>query len=191
MQTVIGAEILPFTEALARLRITVFREWPYLYQGSMDYERDYLKTYAACPDSIVALALHGDSVVGASTAVPLAQADADFQAAFTNSIYDIDSIFYLGESVLLPEYRGQGLGHRFFEAREAQARAFGSRYAAFCAVDREVEDPRQPASYRPLDAFWQKRGYVKHPEIAAIFDWREIGQALQSSHRLSFWIKAL
>ncbi len=191
IQTVSGADILPYTEALARLRIAVFREWPYLYEGSMDYERQYLKKYAACASSFVALALDGETVVGASTAIPLAQADTDFKAAFATSTYAIDSIFYLGESVLLPEYRGQGLGHRFFEAREKQARALGSPYAAFCAVDREAGDPRKPQNYRQLDTFWQRRGYVTHPEIAAIFNWREIDQTLQSSHRLSFWIKAL
>ena len=27
---------------LARLRIAVFRDWPYLYDGDVAYERDYL-----------------------------------------------------------------------------------------------------------------------------------------------------
>ncbi len=191
LKSAIGHEISPFATALARLRIAVFKEWPYLYQGSMDDERNYLEKYVACAESVVALAQDGDEVVGASTGIPLVQADPDFQNAFAGSEYSIDSIFYFGESVLLPEYRGIGLGKRFFDIREAHARRYGARYAAFCAVDREPDDPRKPAAYRQLDGFWQSRGYRKHPEIKAIFDWREIGEAVKSAHSLSFWIKAL
>ena len=37
-----GAAIIPALPALARLRITVFRDWPYLYDGAMTYEQGYL-----------------------------------------------------------------------------------------------------------------------------------------------------
>lgn len=191
LKVVRGTDLLVYSEALARLRITVFRDWPYLYEGSLEYERGYLKKYAACPDSVVALALDGDEVVGASTALPLTAADSDFQNAFRGSPYEIESIFYLGESVLLPEYRGQGLGHQFFDAREAQAVRCGARYTAFCAVERSMKDPRRPANYQALDPFWTKRGYRKHPRIQAIFDWRETGESLESEHHLSFWMKEL
>ena len=40
-----GAEIARHVDALAALRITVFREWPYLYEGSPQYETRYLQTY--------------------------------------------------------------------------------------------------------------------------------------------------
>jgi GNAT superfamily N-acetyltransferase len=186
-----GSNSLRFADALAELRIAVFREWPYLYEGSLDYERRYLQKYADCPDSVVVIAQEGERFVGASTALPLAAADTDFKEAFAGSDYAIEDIFYLGESVLRPEYRGRGVGHRFFDEREAQARAFGARYTAFCAVDRVAEDPRRPKDARALDNFWIKRGYTKHPEIKATFDWREIGQSLESNHTLTFWIKEI
>jgi len=31
---------------LARLRIAVFQDFPYLYEGTVDYEKTYLQTYA-------------------------------------------------------------------------------------------------------------------------------------------------
>ena len=129
-----GTAVTPFNTALAELRIQVFREWPYLYEGTLAYEQHYL-----------------------------------------------------GESVLLPEYRRQGIGHRFFEAREAQAMRYDYKYAAFCAVNRADNGP----DYSTLDSFWHKRGDIKHPKLQAIFDWREVGQSLESSHTLSFWIKKL
>lgn len=191
VSTLNGIAIAPFTENIAQLRISIFKEWPYLYEGSLKYEREYLKKYTRCEQSIVAIAQDAGRIVGASTALPLIYADHDFQQAFKSSQYHIEDVFYLGESVLLPEYRGQGIGHRFFEAREDQAKRSGYKYAAFCAVDRKEDDPRRPSDYTALDSFWLKRGYIKHPELQATFDWREVGQSLESSHTLSFWIKKL
>ena len=37
---------------LARLRIAVFRDWPYLYDGDVAYERDYLTAYQS-PGAVV------------------------------------------------------------------------------------------------------------------------------------------
>ncbi|HBF93820.1 MAG TPA: GNAT family N-acetyltransferase, partial [Marinobacter adhaerens] len=34
-----GDQIKPYLDDLARLRIEVFRHFPYLYDGDMDYER--------------------------------------------------------------------------------------------------------------------------------------------------------
>ena len=37
-----GADVRTVLDDVARLRISVFRDFPYLYDGSLDYERDYL-----------------------------------------------------------------------------------------------------------------------------------------------------
>ena len=71
IKTVTGTGVLPWLEPVAQLRIRVFREFPYLYDGEWQYERDYLAAYAESPDSVVVLALEGDTVVGASTGLPL------------------------------------------------------------------------------------------------------------------------
>ena len=84
---------------------------------------------------------------------------------------DPASVFYFGESVLLPEYRGQGIGHAFFDHREAAARAWGASRASFCAVIRPPDHPARPAGYVPLDAFWAKRGYAPVPGLIGEFTW--------------------
>lgn len=187
----LGAEIRHYIEPLASLRIAVFEEWPYLYQGSLEYERVYLQKYADCPDSMITLVIADEQVVGASTALPLVAAEDDFRDAFQGSGYSTDEVLYLGESVLQPQYRGQGMGHHFFDTRETHARSLGLRYSAFCAVDRAHNDPRRPANARTLEPFWMQRGYARHPEIKTTFDWREVGQTLESSHSLTFWIKEI
>ncbi|HEY0251254.1 MAG TPA: GNAT family N-acetyltransferase, partial [Kofleriaceae bacterium] len=109
VERVSGAAIEPFLPALAELRIAVFREFPYLYVGSLDYEREYLQHYADSPQSVVVLAREGDRVVGASTAMPLALHADDAMPALVRAGYDPDQVFYFGESVLDREFRGRGL----------------------------------------------------------------------------------
>lgn len=121
IQRLSGQAINPYLDHLARLRIEIFREWPYLYEGSLEYEQKYLQAFSRSPEAVVVLVSAGDEVVGASTGLPLAQAEAAFQQPFIQRGDDVDKIFYLAESVLRQPYRGLGLGVRFFEEREAFA----------------------------------------------------------------------
>ncbi|APO94516.1 GNAT family N-acetyltransferase [Xanthomonas vesicatoria] len=191
VETVHGNAVLPYLDAVARLRIAVFGAWPYLYDGDAGYERDYLAAYAASPDSVFVLARDGDAVIGASTGLPLRDDSDAFHMPFTAAGIDPASVFYFGESVLLPAYRGQGIGHAFFDSREAHARALGRfTLAAFCSVERAADDPRKPADYRPNDAFWRKRGYAPQPGMQVRLEWAEL-QRGQIDHSLSVWTRAL
>lgn len=187
-----GTALHDYLDAVAQLRITVFRAFPYLYEGSMDYERRYLQTYARCPQAVVVIAFDDDRVVGASTGIPLAFEEDNFKQPFVAQGYDPAQVFYCAESVLLPEYRGQGAGVRFFKERETHARALGGlRWSAFCAVVRPTSHPLRPAAYQPLDAFWIKRGYHHQPGMSATYTWQDIDQPAETSKQLRFWLKSL
>jgi len=187
-----GGAIAPHLDEVARLRITVFREWPYLYDGDMAYEARYLDTYSRSPESLFVLVFDGERVVGASTAIPMAHETAEFKRPFAGQGYDPERIFYLGESVLRPEYRGRGVGVRFFEEREGYARTLNRfSHTAFCAVERPADHPRRPPDYVPLDAFWGRRGYVKQPQLATTFDWKELDESSPTPKPMTFWIKPL
>ncbi len=174
---------------LARLRIEVFRAWPYLYDGDLAYERHYMRSYRDNPNAVLVVARDGARVVGAATGMPLADhADA---GQMTGTLPPRERIFYCAESVLLPEYRGQGLGHAFFYQREAAARAMGFDYALFVGVVRPEDHPMRPPDYRPLDAFWRKRGYARCDGVTATFHWTDIGQTDQTPHLLQAWMRAL
>ncbi|MEL6647385.1 MAG: GNAT family N-acetyltransferase [Pseudomonadota bacterium] len=176
---------------VARLRIEVFRTWPYLYDGDMAYEEAYLQVYRDNPRAILIAAFDGDRIVGASTGAPIAEHDDDFGAAFSDQHPDMSDVFYCAESVLLPDYRGQGIGHRFFDIREAHARVLGFGHSAFCAVSRPADHPLRPQTYRPLDPFWRKRGYTPLEGAVAQFTWKDIDQPDETKHDLQFWIRAL
>lgn len=189
IQTVSGQQVLPWLDAVAALRIEVFRDFPYLYDGESGYERRYLAAYAKSPDSLFVLALDGDRVVGASTGIPLSDAEAEFQAPFIARQIPLDSVFYFGESVLQRDYRGHGIGHRFFDEREAFARKLGKTITAFCAVERPDNHPLKPAGYTPLDAFWLSRGYTRQPAMRALYAWQDIDQPVATDKPMVFWLK--
>lgn len=191
IRTFSGADAVHHLADLARLRITVFRDFPYLYDGDLGYEERYLATYMRSEGSIFVLAFDGTEVVGASTGTPMTTETAEVRAPFLASRREPADYFYFGESVLLPTYRGRGIGVTFFAEREAQARRLGLRHTTFCAVERPSDHPRRPTDYVPLDAFWQKRGYRHHPELRTSFTWRDLDDKSESLKPLSFWIKDL
>lgn len=184
-------EIFPYLPELAYLRIELFREYPNLYDGDAEYEKEYLRTYVNCSESILVLAFDGTEVVGASTAIPLGFATLHAQKPFLERQMPVQDFFYLGDSVLLPAYRGKGIYRRFFEEREAAARLFRAKFVAFCAVERRADDPRRPKNYQPLDKVWNHFGYVKHPELCSYFSWKEIGAKEESVKPMIYWIKVL
>lgn len=190
IDVVSGRDVLPWLDELAALRIRVFREFPYLYDGSPAYERGYLAEYADSERGLIVLALAEDRVVGCSSGLPLSDAAPEFRQPFLDGGRDPEQMFYFGESVLDAGFRGQGLGHRFFDAREAHAAALGFATTAFCAVRRPADHPLRPADYRPLDGFWARRGYVQHPELVARFAWKDLGDSAETKKELVFWLRS-
>lgn len=186
-----GGAIASLLQPLAELRISVFREYPYLYDGDAAYEAWYLERFAAAPGALLVAALDGGRLVGAATAAPLVHEHDDFKAPFLRQGIAPAEVFYLAESVLLPAYRGRGIGHAFFDRREAAGRDLGFAKAAFCAVVRPADHPARPKDYRSLDAFWRKRGYRPIDGLTTTFPWRELGQTEETAKPMQFWLREL
>jgi GNAT superfamily N-acetyltransferase len=189
VKAVSGSAVAGYIGDVARLRIAVFREFPYIYDGTPEYEERYLQTYIDCEQSVVVLALDGARVVGASTALPMAFETAEFQQPLVAAGYDADMVFYCAESVLLPAYRGRGLGWRFFDEREAHAaRLGGFAFSCFCAVERPEDHPLRPAGYKSLESLWRKRGYQRK-ELRTRFRWKDIDQPEETDKSMVYWMK--
>lgn len=191
LRVLTGAALDAALDDLAQLRITVFRDWPYLYEGTLDYERSYLQVYRDSVDAILVGAFDGKHLIGAATASPMEDHAAEFAAALQPLGLPARQIYYAAESVLLPEYRGQGIGHRFFDLREEKARDLGRSHLAFCAVIRPQDHPLRPPNPRSNDAFWRKRGYTPVTGAVAEFRWRDIDQAQETTKHLQFWMREL
>lgn len=186
-----GDAITALAGEVAALRLAVFADWPYLYDGALAYERQYVETYRDHPGALLVGAFDLGRLVGASTSTPLEDLSADFAAAFSARGIPRDHVLWGPESVLLPAYRGQGIGHRFFDFREAHARALGRTHVAFAQVVRPDSHPTRPANARTNDAFWTGRGYAPMAGVRVEYGWRDVGDAEETVKPLQVWLKAL
>lgn len=185
------AEVVDRLDDLAGLRITVFRAFPYLYDGDRAYEAAYLRTYTESPHALVVGCFDGDRLVGAATGAPMEEHASEFADALAAAGLDPSETWYCGESVLLPECRGRGVYRQFFERREAAGRVLGRRYSVFCAVIRPADHPMRPEGYRPLDAIWHRYGYEKIEDAEARFAWKDLGEEAETEKPMSLWLREL
>ena len=189
--TVHGSDVATFLDDIAGLRLRVFREFPYLYDGNVEYEKNYLQTYLDCPDSIAVLAWEDEFLIGVSTGLPLSAEVDEFQRPFLDAGMSTGEVFYCAESVLLPEYRGQGIYREFFAHREAQAKRLGAKHCVFCAVVRPDNHPARPEGYTSLNAVWERFGYQRAPELMTRFAWTDIGDEYDTEKPMQFFRKCL
>lgn len=187
-----GEEIQEVLGGLARLRLRVFYDYPYLYEGSLAYEEAYLRTYIQCADSLLFTVFDGSEMVGATTCLPLVAETAEVRAPFEDRGYHLSSIVYFGESIVLMPYRGGGLGKRFFQEREAHARTLkGIEEVYFCGVRRPEDHALRPAAYRPLDSFWQSLGYARKEDLVSYFSWKDRNNEEEDAKPMDYWFKKI
>jgi len=94
-QLLTGAAIADALDDLATLRLEIFPEYPYLYQGRREDELAYLGTYAEAPDACVILTYDGLTVVGAATGMPLSHEDTQMVDAFSGTTFPLDEAYYV------------------------------------------------------------------------------------------------
>lgn len=189
-ETLTGAGLSDALDDLARLRIEVFRDWPYLYDGNPAEEEAYLRSYRDTPGATLIAARDGDRMVGCATGMPLAGHEDARDVPLRDLGLSMEDVFYCAESVLLPDYRGQGAGHAFFDRREDHARALGYGTSMFCGVERPDDHPLRPDGVRPLAPFWEKRGY-RARDAHIRMDWTDRGKTAPTEKLLRVWTLSL
>ena len=186
-----GAEITAHLDDVAALRIAVFRDWPYLYDGILAHERQYVASYRDHPGALLVGAFDLGRLVGASTSTPLEDLGVEFAAPFAALGVARNPVLWGPESALLPASCGQGIGHRFFAFREAHARALGRSHVAFAQVLRPDSHPMRPENARTNDAFWRGCGYAPMAGVTVAFEWKDVGDVGETKKQLQVWVKEL
>ena len=182
-----GSEIEKHVDQLGRFRIEIFREYPYLYDGSIEYERAYLGRYSRNPESLLLILQDARGIIGACTGTPLNGEDNDFQNAFVGE--NKDAIYYIGEVVLRADSRGQGLGSRLLSTALSLINLKRFRIISLCTVDRGLNHPRRPGNYCPPDYLWEKYGFVKSNNLLAYLAWKDIGHEAETQKPMNIWLK--
>jgi len=132
-----------------------------------------------------------EKVIGAVTGIPLAEAGEKFLIPFATN-QPVDSIFYLGEILLLKDYRGKGIGYQLYKMFEDWVRK-KQQYQTIAIVEviRDQHDPRKPKHYTPVHKLWEKLGYVEHPEMAIQASYKEVDSDGKIPHSLVYSFKDL
>lgn len=190
LESLYGSSAKRILNDLAKLRIEVFHEFPYLYEGSLDYEKKYLERYFSTEKSLVLALWDKGQLVGASTAIHLPEEDPSIRDAVAK-FYDPAQFVYFGESIISQAYRGMGYGKLFFEHRENFAKSLSARWVGFCAVIRDPNDIRRPSTYFSPESLWLKLGYEKIPGLTTEISWIEKGEDVESPKKLQFWTKSI
>jgi len=183
-------------DILSDFRLRYFREFPYLYVGSKEYEQDYLMTYLSDPTTRLLIARDQDAnnkTVGVAIASMLSpELKILYQTNELSQLPELttEHFFYFGEMIFVPEYRNKGVGKQLLEELKKAGREQGATRFCFLAVDRAHDDVRRPANYVDSDVFFQKFGFEK-TDISVSFDWATIqadGRVENVGNRLNLWV---
>ena len=188
-QLLTGATIADGLNDMATLRLDIFQEYPYLYQGGREDELNYLSTYAEAPDACAILAYDGSSIIGAATGMPLIHEDAQMLDAFAGTTLPLNEIYYVGELLFRPPYRNCGLGQKLLAQLESHIRSLGSYRTLTCATVKRPDDhPSRPPDYIPITQFLARTGFARLPGVTTHFRWRET-DGVKRDHCMQFWGK--
>jgi ribosomal protein S18 acetylase RimI-like enzyme len=188
MEWIRGQAIAGLVEELGQFRITIFREYPYLYDGSMEYERQYLARYATSPNAVVALERDGLGFVAVATGIALCEETSCYIQPFCS---DPEHYFYIGEIMVRTDCRGQGRGTRLLQAMMEEGRRQGFPRACLYTVRRDPGHPARPADYRSPDGLWVRMGFTKVPGCEIPCSWKEIGEEVETEKPMDVWVADL
>src|SRR5512133_3828226 len=161
-QLLTGTAIAAALDDLATLRLDIFPEYPYLYQGRREDELIYLATYAEAPDACVILTYDGITVIGAATGMPLIHEDTQMLDAFSGTLFPLNEVYYVGELLFRLDYRNCGLGRKLLDRLESHIRSLGRYRRLTCAtVERPEDHPLRPHDYFPITRFLARTGFVR------------------------------
>ena len=144
-----GAEIGAFIEPLGRYLIEIFREFPYLYDGDMDYERHYLSRYLQSDESFLLLGQDASGIACACTGIPLQHETDAFADPSTGNVFVgqliVDGIRHIRQKIhKLSIPPSEARCCRCTNGRRARVSAMCSSFAAGAAPQRSP--PRQSAA---------------------------------------------
>ncbi|MDO4570881.1 MAG: hypothetical protein Q4D38_10885 [Planctomycetia bacterium] len=189
-QLFLGNEIEPHLESLGRLRLKVFREYPYLYEGALETEVEHLKCYSRdASGMLLALFDDADRLVGAATGLP-ALAPWEDASLLVFDPQREGKTFYWGEFILEKPFRGKKWGQEMYRrGEETIFRTLGFENIGIYMIRTSEADAKRPADYLDVKEFVKRRGYRLLPDAQVVWDWAPVGETRKVPHTLDAWLK--
>lgn len=181
IETLKGKEIASKIEPVTQYIDQLYREPPFLYAGNDQEYKAYLLEFSNDPEAYLNLVLDNQKIVGVALGIPLSHSRDLYKHPFK----DVKGIYYIGEFGLNMPYRGKGLEESLLRKLESEAKNKGYHTLAIWELDKSPSDksPLLPFS------FWEKEGYLQHPELSFDISWTNIGEEKESEHKAIYWLK--
>ncbi len=187
IRTLVGPGIKTYIQSMVKVREQVLGEIPYLQLAAAESDLNYLKHVIMSKDSIAVIVFDGSKIIGCAIGMPLSEELPGFQEPFIKLGLPTQEYFYFGFSALLKPYRSRGIGHHFFDLREEHVRHL-KRFTKSCFTSSVLpKGLASSAEQTSLETFWQKRGYIQHPEMTCRLPILDHHFVIS----LKFWIKEL
>jgi hypothetical protein len=186
-----GESAREFFNEIAQIRIDLFREFPYLYDGSIEYEREYLETYFKSKNSKIILGLDKGKIVAFSSSISLNEEIEEIKAPFLNRNLDISQYHYIGEVMIKNEYRNLSLPLEFERIHKEFATQKGHSKLVFMTVRRELNDISRPYKYKDPEKLWRYIGYKILDNMNIEMSWKRIDTGKDENNVLDIWQKNL
>lgn len=189
-----GKDVAKFTTLIANYRISFFKKFPYLYEGNMEYESNYLEGILNEKKSLLVVIQFNNSPIGISTSYPLTtEADilTETYEKFISENKKPEEYFYYSEIILSDDHRQKGLSKTVYEIQEDYAKTLGFKKICLATVLREKNDIRKPLDYRDSDGLWENLGFSK-TKIIIDYEWPTIqfdSSIQKNKNKMIFWEK--
>jgi hypothetical protein len=196
IQVTRGADCASHMRTLTALRLSTFKEFPYLYIGDESYENIYSSGFPSNPDTLFAIAYVDDEFAGILTGTPLeAIMENEPEAVYTwnNANADISKYFYYGEVIVVQKFRKSDIATLLARALEKEIPNLGYQNVCFITVDREENHPLRPENYQSIEKFLPRKGYSE-TNMKSYYAWptlQEDGTVEVVLNTVSWWIKSL
>jgi GNAT superfamily N-acetyltransferase len=189
-----GPEANKLAPLLAEYRVTYFAEYPNFYGASLEEELPYSNVFFQRPDSAIIIAYYNNQPIGLITGASCIGVDEGYKDSTSSfdAHINLSDYYYIGDVIMLPEYRNKGVGRNLFAMIEEHARKRG--YTKTCLISESYEEhPLKPAAYLEYDVVWKKFGYNRmHAFMNARWTTLQVdGSCKTQEHTLEYWYKNL
>jgi GNAT superfamily N-acetyltransferase len=180
-----GDQINDRVSEIAQFCNELYLQPPYFYDGQDAGYEAYLQAYGQDPESIICLALDNAHIVGIAAGMPMAHTRPFYQDPLLSAGYSIAPIFYLGEFGLQPPYQGQAIEQELLEQIIGRI----ANYQSLCVF--ELQSSPDPIAWVPPATFWEENDFVLHPELTFTVKWTHAGDASETEHLATYWIRKI
>jgi GNAT superfamily N-acetyltransferase len=192
IETFRGKEITPHIDEIVNLWSKIYRDYPYLYDGEDAIYKAHLSGYAKLNDSIICVVFDNKKAVGLAIGIPLTQTREIYQEVFLEKGYELQSIFYLSEFGLQPDYRGKGVEEKMYQKIEDFVLQNGKfKMICFWEINNSLISPQKRSGYVPKEKFWNQLDFTRHKELSFHVHWTNINAKEKTPHLATYWIKIL